>query len=101
MPRNTRNEEQICPYQPPNDAEKNQKAWGLTIHEQGTNRSSLYGHPRTESQQETLGKKCQKKKIMRNKEGTSYQSCWHNISSGTQESKGEELVVPWNPRMTL
>ena len=34
MPRNTRNEEHIRPYQPSNDAERNQKAWGLTIHEQ-------------------------------------------------------------------
>jgi len=27
--------EQICPYQPPNDAERNQKVWEPTIHEQG------------------------------------------------------------------
>ena len=48
-----------------------------------------------------LGKKHQKKKIMRNKEGTSHQSCWHNIGFSTQGSKGGESVVPWNPRMTL
>ena len=39
MLRNTRNEEQICLYQPPNDAERNQRAWGLTIHEQRANTS--------------------------------------------------------------
>ena len=41
MPRNTRNEEQIHPYQPPNDAERNKRAWGLIIHEQmvGTSRN--------------------------------------------------------------
>ena len=27
--------EQICPYQPPNDAERNPKAWESTTHEQG------------------------------------------------------------------
>ena len=48
-----------------------------------------------------FGKKHQKKKIMRNKEGTSHQSCWHNIGFSTQGSKGGESVVPWNPRMTL
>ena len=48
-----------------------------------------------------LGKKHQKKTIMRNKEGTSHQSCWHNIGSGTKGSKGGELVVAWNLRMTL
>ena len=48
-----------------------------------------------------LGKKYQKKTIMRNKEGTSHQSCWHNIGSGTKGSKGGELVVAWNLRMTL
>ena len=31
--------EQICPYQPPNDAEMNQKAWEPTIHKQGTGNS--------------------------------------------------------------
>ena len=31
--------EQICPYQSPNDAEKNQKAWEPTIHEQGASTS--------------------------------------------------------------
>jgi len=40
--RNTRNEEQIRPYQPPNDAERNQKAWRLTIHEQG---AGTWGNP--------------------------------------------------------
>ena len=34
-----------------------------------------------------LGKKHQKKKIMRNKEGTSHQSCWHNMGFSTQGSK--------------
>ena len=48
-----------------------------------------------------LGKKHQKEKIMRNKEGTSHQCCWHNIGSGTQESKWGESVVPQNPMMTL
>ena len=48
-----------------------------------------------------LGKKHQKKKTMRNKEGTSHQSCWHNMGSGTQRSKGGESMVPQNPRMTL
>ena len=28
--------EHICLYQPPNDLERNQKAWEPTIHEQGT-----------------------------------------------------------------
>ena len=48
-----------------------------------------------------LGKKQQNEKIMRNKEGTSHQNCWHNIGSGTQGSKGGESMVPRNPRMTL
>ena len=41
MSKNTRNEEQIHPYQPSNDVERNQRAWGLTIHEQrvGTSRN--------------------------------------------------------------
>ena len=39
MPRNTRNEEQICPSQSPNDAERNYKAWRVTIHEQGAGTS--------------------------------------------------------------
>ena len=39
-PRNTRNEEQIRPSQSPNDAERNQKAWKVTIHEQGVGTSS-------------------------------------------------------------
>ena len=34
VPRNTRNEEQICPSQAPSGAAKNQKAWRVTIHEQ-------------------------------------------------------------------
>ena len=34
MPKNTRNEEQIRPYHPPNDAERNKRASKLTIHEQ-------------------------------------------------------------------
>ena len=41
-----------------------------------------------------LRKKLQKKKIMRNKEGTSHQCCWHNIGSGTQGNKWEESVIP-------
>ena len=41
-----------------------------------------------------LKKKPQKKKIMRNKEGTSHQCCWHNIDSGTQGNKWEESVIP-------
>ena len=44
-----------------------------------------------------LGKKHQKKKIMRNEEETSHQYCWHNIGSGTQESKLGELVVSREP----
>ena len=48
-----------------------------------------------------LGKQQQKKKTMRNKEMINYQSGWHNVSFGTQGSKGGELVVPRNPRMTL
>ena len=35
--------EQICPYQPPNDAEMNQKAWEPTNHEQGAGTS---GNPK-------------------------------------------------------
>ena len=54
-----------------------------------------------ESQQKAFGKKHQKKKIMRNKEGTSHQSGWHSVGSGTRGSKREELVVPQNPSMTL
>ena len=34
VPRNTRNEEHICPSQAPSGAAKNQKAWRVTIHEQ-------------------------------------------------------------------
>ena len=48
-----------------------------------------------------LGKKYQKKKIMRNKERTGHQSYWHNMGFGTQGSKGRESVVPRNLRMTL
>ena len=44
-----------------------------------------------------LGKKHQKKKIMRNEEETSHQYCWHNIGSGTQGSKWGELVVSREP----
>ena len=38
---------------------------------------------------------------MRNKEWTSHRSCWHNMGSSTLGSKGRELVVPRNSRMTL
>ena len=48
-----------------------------------------------------LGKQHQKKKTMRNKEKTSHQSSWHNVSSSTQGSEGRELVVPWNLRVML
>ena len=34
MPRNTRNEGQICPSQAPSDATRNQKAWRVTTREQ-------------------------------------------------------------------
>ena len=34
VPRNTRNEGQICPSQAPSDAAKNHKAWRATTHEQ-------------------------------------------------------------------
>ena len=34
VPRNIRNEEQICPSQAPSGAAKNQRAWRVTIHEQ-------------------------------------------------------------------
>ena len=34
MPRNTRNEEQICPSQAPSSVVKNHKVWRVTIHEQ-------------------------------------------------------------------
>ena len=34
VPRNTRNEEQICHSQVPSGVAKNQKAWKVTIHEQ-------------------------------------------------------------------
>ena len=34
VPRNTRNEEQICPSQAHSGVAKNQKAWRVTIHEQ-------------------------------------------------------------------
>ena len=34
VPQNTRNEKQICPFQAPSGAAKNQKAWRVTIHEQ-------------------------------------------------------------------
>ena len=131
------------PSQSPNDAERNQKAWRVTIHEQGTDTSgkperrtmkgsswenfkpgrngigslrkndkrkdnqkaesenvrfrSLNGReirgqlfkdtPERKVSKRLLGKKHQKKKTIRNKEGTSYQSCWHNMGSSTQESK--------------
>ena len=42
VPRNTRNEEQICPSQAPNGAAKNQKAWRVTIHEQ---KAGILGNP--------------------------------------------------------
>ena len=42
VPRNTRNEEQICPSQAPNGAAKNQKTWKVTIHEQ---KASTPGNP--------------------------------------------------------
>ena len=45
-----------------------------------------------------LEKKSQKKKIMRNEEGTNHQCCWHNIDSGTQESKWRESMVSWKPQ---
>ena len=32
--RNTKNEKHMCPYQLPNNAERNKKAWEPTIHEQ-------------------------------------------------------------------
>ena len=48
-----------------------------------------------------LGKKYQKKKIMKNKERTGHQSYWHNMGFGTQGSKGGKSVVPQNLRMTL
>ena len=35
MPRKHKERRKICPYRSPNDAEKNQKAWEPTIHEQG------------------------------------------------------------------
>ena len=35
--------EQIYPYQPPNDAKKNQKAWEPTIHEQRAGTSKNLG----------------------------------------------------------
>ena len=34
MPRNTRNEGRICPFQAPSDATRNQKAWRATTREQ-------------------------------------------------------------------
>jgi len=55
-----------------------------------------------ESQQKTFKETAPKeKKTMRNKERTSHQSGWHNMSSGTEGSKGGESVVPRNLRMTL
>ena len=53
MPRNTGNEEHICPYQPPNDAKKNRKAWGLTIHEL---KASTSGNPERRTTKEVVGK---------------------------------------------
>ena len=41
-----------------------------------------------------LGKKHQKKKTMRNKEGTSHQSCWQNMGSSTWGSKGGNQWYP-------
>ena len=41
-PRNTRNEGQIRHSQPPNDVERNQKTWRVTIHEQG---AGILGNP--------------------------------------------------------
>ena len=43
MPRKHREWEQIRPYQPPNGAERNQKAWKPTIHEQ---RVGISGNPK-------------------------------------------------------
>ena len=39
MLRNTRNEDQICPSQSSNDAERNHKSWKVAIHEQGAGTS--------------------------------------------------------------
>ena len=39
---NARNKEHIHIYQPPNDVERNQRTWGLTIHEQ---RAGTLGNP--------------------------------------------------------
>jgi len=41
-PRNTRGKGQIRPSQSPSDAERNQKAWRVTIHEQGV---GISGNP--------------------------------------------------------
>ena len=41
-PRNTKNEGHICHSQSPSDAERKQKAWGITIYEQG---ASTSGNP--------------------------------------------------------
>ena len=39
MPRKHKERGKICPSRSPNDAEKNQKAWEPTIHEQGAGTS--------------------------------------------------------------
>ena len=49
------------------------------------NKSQPSRTPRTKkSANGLLKKEPQKKKIMRNKKGTSHRCCWHNIGSGTQ-----------------
>ena len=53
-PRNTRKEEQIRPFQSPNDAERNQKAWRVIIHEQGAGTSGNLERSIKESSWENL-----------------------------------------------
>ena len=48
--------EQIRPYQPPNDAERNQKTWKPTIHEQGV---GTLGNPKRRTMKGSSGKNFQ------------------------------------------
>ena len=60
------------------------KKWNLEALEKERTKVSLLGPPRTgKLARDFLKKEPQKKKIMKNEEGTSHYCCWHNIGSGT------------------
>ena len=71
------------------------KKWNLEVLEKERTKVSLLGRPiMGKSARGFLKKEPQKKKIMKNEEGTNHQCCWHNIGSRTQGSKWRESMVP-------